>query len=138
MANQKWTKWVVGISSVAVFTTFLQLTKNPTTGTNTNEALLANNDGIDTSILTNSSVTTPLSYVSGKKVGIFIHTREEMQQLQKLDPTAKSERERLLESLDWDNLPGGEITLPPQPTQVTQLQPTPVTRPKSDRKTRRS
>lgn len=130
MAKQKWTKWVVGISSVAIFTTFLQLTNNPTSETNLNETLLANNDDIETQIVPNSVVDTPLSSVNGKKVTLFIHSREEMQQLQKLDPAAKSERERLLESLDWDNLTDREITLPPRPPQVSQ--------PKSDRKTRRS
>lgn len=138
MAKQKWTKWVVGISSVAIFTTFLQLTNNPTSATNLNETLLANNDDIKTPIVPNSVVDTPLSSVNGKTAALFIHTREEMLQLQKLDPAAKSERERLLESLDWDNLTDGEITLPAQPPQLTQPQPPQVSQPRSDRKTRRS
>lgn len=134
MANNKWSKWFVSISTIAIFTSFLHLTKSPQDNPNSDELTLTNDEALSDFISAHTVTPTPISIDNQSRVELFVHTRKEMQQLQTLNPAAKVEREHLLESLDWSNLPAGEITLPTRlinPTEVTRAK-------KSDRNTKRS
>lgn len=162
MAAKKWTKWVVGLSSVVSFTGFMYLTQGPA-----DSGVWLDEVGIEPSQASSSaSIETSASLQSQTKafptddgtatgghalaVAMFVHSRAEFQQVTALPQEAKSERELQLEQLNWDELPGEVVVLEPikaiipaaksQSTiAVTPAKPSETTSIKrSDRRTRRS
>ncbi|MEX2459727.1 MAG: hypothetical protein WD469_00270 [Paenibacillaceae bacterium] len=139
MATKKWPKWVVGFSSVASFTGFLFLIQHPmdvgkaTVGADGN--LTVDPVKAFESLESNKvPQLVPISVQSGTSAGAaktFMRSRVEFQQISELSPVKKSERELLLEQLDWDGLADNA-------TVIAEIKTTATPKVKSDVRTRRS
>lgn len=164
MAAKKWTKWVVGLSSVISFTGFMYLTQGPAdSGVWLDEVGVEPSQANSSARLETSASLQSQTKAFSKKtddrtatgghalaVAMFVHSRAEFQQVTALPQEAKSERELQLEQLNWDELPGDVVVLEPikaitpaaksQSTiAVTPAKPNETTSIKrSDRRTRRS
>lgn len=119
MAAKKWPKWLVGFSSVVSFTGFLFLIQQPS-GTATavvNGKLTADPikslESIETNTVPQPATISVQSGTSAGSAKTFVRSRAEFQQISGLSPEKKSERELLLEQLDWDGLPDNATVVAP-------------------------
>ncbi|MEB3101518.1 hypothetical protein [Ferviditalea candida] len=123
MAAKKWPKWLIGLSSVVSFTGFLYLSQshsdagvlakaeNPADNSSADSRLTANGD----TEIHGPANSAPDNQSTGK---LFVHTRAEFQQIAGMLPEAKSEREQLLEKLDWDPAPNELTAAVPESTGI--------------------
>jgi hypothetical protein len=127
MSAKKWPKWAAGITSVLSFTGFLYMTQKDHLDitTSAQEPKWRGWDNRDAAVG---------EYYRGDstKGEIFLYEAESIEAIQKWPQERKSERERLLESLSWDEDPDSEITMPGPADQSWQGLP------RSNAKTRRS
>jgi hypothetical protein len=139
LAAKKWPKWVIGLSSVVSFTGFLYLLQYDKDSLNDGNKARNFDDLTITSPLNQLSYNNKPVDTSGAGVAVFVHSRSEFQTIEELSPTAKAEREQLLEKLNWTQ---PLVQVPPPNSAITKA---PLSQPsanpgivKSDRKTRRS
>jgi hypothetical protein len=93
MGAKKWSKWVVGLSSVISFAGFLYATQDH------------QSESPDSDIRMEPYLPlsqTAVSTTGGESFRTFIHSRAEFQQIMQLSPEERSLREAQLEDLEWD------------------------------------
>ncbi|KZE84409.1 hypothetical protein AV654_00435 [Paenibacillus elgii] len=136
MAVRRWPKWVVGISSVVSFTGFLYATQSQQEPEKPLPASASN--GLDASGTAAAAAGAAESTLqtANTSARLFLYTPDSMQQIAKMSDADKSEREKLLEQLNWEADPSAEITLT-APAKKSADQAAAST-PASARKTRRS
>jgi len=135
MAAKKWPKWAAGIASVLSFTGFLYMTQRESPDAIASEAP---RHGFGDAVRPNAFADGygTMDRLPGNWEGeIFVFEDESFRRMLNWPNERKSDRERLLESLNWEMGPDAEITLPPPADPADQyLQ----DRPRSQLKTRRS
>ncbi|MDR0267257.1 hypothetical protein [Paenibacillus sp.] len=140
MANRKWPKWVVGISSVLSFTGFLYVTQGQQ-----DEENISRDSGEWAAAKDNNVIQQSTLQTSKTNAQPFLYSKKSMQQIAGLSDDDKSEREKMLEKLMWEADPGAEITIPAPGSSkissgpaVKKSQPATTFTTRSTRKTRRS
>jgi len=107
MAESKGMKWIIGVSGVLAFTGFLYLTQKANSG----PGVMAERRLPDPRVAGDQSgVDSGPAYSDAE---VFLFETEKLERIQNGPPARKSDRERLLESLNWDDDPDAEMTVPP-------------------------
>jgi hypothetical protein len=132
MAANKWSKWVVGISSVFAFTGFLYMTQKENPDSGVSGAIKPEVGGLPDFGGAAGGNGKVNGGAEDSKVEVFLFEADKMEQIMKWPSERKSNRERLLESLNWESDPDAEITIPALPDRTEQRTP------RSNLRTRRS
>jgi len=135
MAAKKWPKWAAGISSVLSFTGFLYMTQRESPDAFASETA---RHGFGDSVRSNAFADAygAMDRLPENLQGeIFVFEDDSFRRMLNWSEERKSDRERLLESLNWEMGPDAEITLPPSAKPSDQFV---QERPRSQLKTRRS
>ncbi|TCZ77093.1 hypothetical protein E0485_11545 [Paenibacillus albiflavus] len=107
--SRKITKWVIGVSSVALFTGLLYV-EGQLNLTNKAEANIENM-GVPYDIRNNTQTS-----IKGQNTG-FVGNEQDVNGLQNMSHDEKNQRETWINSLDWEKQ---EVTIVPKDTQPTQ------------------
>lgn len=109
MAEKKWTKWIVGLSSVLAFTGFLYVTQKDYLDVKNYGATKIERGLAERNINFNEYKVS--ERLQDLKAEIFLIDEQKMEEIMGWSYEQKLKREQLLERLNWDDDPDFEITL---------------------------